>query len=163
MNLENIGQALHPLSKRQLLREKNIYPDDSVIKEALKQAFPYYQKFLREISQHEIDLDWRYYHDGNAWLGKGLYRWKGKRGGVKEITVFWLSIWEGYYKVTLFFPMKVAQEVIHLPIDDAIKQLIQNSDSIINQRKNLLVSINLCSFEYLETVMTLIDYKKSLQ
>ncbi len=159
---KNIGQTFHALSKQQLLREKNIYLDDSVLEDALQQAYPFYQKFLREISQAEIHLEWRYYHDGKAWLGKGLYRWRGKRGGSKEVTVFWLSIWEGYYKVTLFFPMKLAQEVINLPLDNAIKQLIQHSDSILNQRKNLSVSINLHSLKHFETVMTLIDYKKSL-
>lgn len=43
------------------------------------------------------------YNDGKAWLSKGEYKWIIARGTNKVKPLFWLSIWEGFFKVSFFF------------------------------------------------------------
>ena len=101
-------------SAQQLLRDPGIQLTDAVFAEALGPANSAYRAFLGELPNHDIQLEWRYYTDGKAWLGKGIYRWKGARGGQKEMTVFWMSIWEGFFKVSIFFPEASRTELLAL-------------------------------------------------
>ena len=91
-------------STEQLLRNPDIAPSSYVIAKALGEANNAYIKFINELANHGIQLEWRYYNDVKAWLAKGLYKWTGVRGGQKENTVFWLSIWDSFFKVTIYFP-----------------------------------------------------------
>jgi len=42
----------------------------------------------------------------------------GVRGGQKEVTAFWLSIWDGFFKTTFYIPEKARSEALNLPLDD---------------------------------------------
>lgn len=64
----------------QLLRNPDIEPSSDVIAKALGEANNAYIKFINELANHDIQLEWRYYNDGKAWLAKGLYKWTGVRG-----------------------------------------------------------------------------------
>lgn len=75
-------------SDKQLLRNPDIQPTSEIKAEALQDANDSYIRFLNELENQDIDLEWRYYTDGKAWLGKGLYKWLGVRGGQKVTTVF---------------------------------------------------------------------------
>ncbi|MDD4496494.1 MAG: DUF3788 family protein [Eubacteriales bacterium] len=86
----------------QMLRNSDIQPSSDVIAKALGESNNTYIKFINELSSHDIHLEWRYYNDGKAWLAKGLYKWTGIRGGQNETTVFWLSIWDSFFKVTIY-------------------------------------------------------------
>jgi hypothetical protein len=85
----------------QLLRSPDIKPSSDVVAKALGEANKAYIKFVNELANHDIRIEWRYYCDGKAWLAKGLYNWTGIRGGQNETTVFWLSIWEGFFQLFL--------------------------------------------------------------
>ena len=104
-------------TREQLLRDPDIKPSRDVIAKALGEANAAYLTFINELASHDIQLEWRYYNDGKAWLAKGLYKWTGARGGQKENTVFWLSIWDSFFKVTIYFPEKNRGEVLRLPLD----------------------------------------------
>lgn len=67
----------------QLLRDKAVPPGDDVLQNPLYTA-------LTEGLQSE----WRYYNDGKAWLCKVA---DGRK------TVFWFSVWEGFFRVSFFF------------------------------------------------------------
>ena len=75
-------------TKEQLLRNPYIQPSSDFIAKALKEAGNTYIKFINELIKHNIEIEWRFYTDGKAWLAKGLYKLKGVRGGLKETTVF---------------------------------------------------------------------------
>jgi hypothetical protein len=64
----------------QMLRNPDIQPSSDVIAKVLGELNNAYIKFIGELSDHDIHLEWRYYNDGKAWLAKGLYRWTGVRG-----------------------------------------------------------------------------------
>jgi hypothetical protein len=85
-------------SKQQLLRNPDIQPTRDVIAEALGETNKVFVKFIGELANHEIQIEWHYYNDGKAWLAKGLHKWIGARGGKNELTVFWLSIWDGFFQ-----------------------------------------------------------------
>lgn len=147
-------------TKQQLLRQPDIQPTDEVIAEALKESNPTYLKFIKGLENHDIQMEWRYYTDGKAWLGKGTHRWIGPRGGSKEATVFWLSIWEGFFKVTIYIPEKFRREVDHLPLEDEVKQMVADSRQMGNTLKYFPLVFTLDSDQMLEAVFALIDFRK---
>ncbi|NLT18573.1 MAG: hypothetical protein BWX72_01117 [Firmicutes bacterium ADurb.Bin080] len=150
-----------PLSKEQLLRDPNIEPSSDVIAKALGKANNAYTKFLNELMSHGIDLEWRYYNDGKAWLAKVLYKWTGARGGQNQKTVFWLSIWDGFFKVSIFIPEKNRAEVLSLPLETDVKQLISNSKQM-GKMKFFPVIFDLYSDEFFAAVFLLADFQKSI-
>ncbi len=150
-------------TKQQLLRQPDIQPTEEVMEDALKEANVVYLRFLKELENHDIQLEWRYYTDGKAWLGKGLHRWTGPRGGNKEVTAFWLSIWDGFFKVTIYIPEKYRDEVNRLPLEDEVKQMVAGSRQMGNTLKYFPLVFDLDSDRMLEEVFTLIEFRKSIK
>jgi hypothetical protein len=150
-------------TKQQLLRNPDIQPTSDVIAEALGGANDAYVKFINELSSHEIQLDWRYYTDGKAWLAKGLHKWVGVRGGQNEATAFWLSIWDGFFKVAIYIPGKARAEVLKLPLEDEVKQMIANSKQMGDKMKFFPLVFELYSDEMFDAVYTLADFRKSMK
>lgn len=147
---------------RQLLRDPGIPPTEEVLKEALGPSMKAFELFLQKLQEEEIQVTWRYYEDGKSWLAKGLYVWMGPRGGHHETTLLWVSIWSGFFKVTLYFPEKSRKQLILLPVVDAVKTRIQEA-----QRMGKLRSFPMV-FEVrdpvdLEDLTTLIGFKKTLK
>jgi hypothetical protein len=150
------------MSEIQLLRSPVTEPTDANIAACLGIAHDAYRLFVDSLKSHGIDLEWRYYTDGKAWLGKGLHRWTGVRGGQKEMTAFWLSIWEGFFKVTVYVPEKNRADALTLPIDDDIRQRIADK-SQMGKLKFFPVTFDLRSEESLGAVYTLIDFRKTIR
>ncbi len=149
-------------TKEQLLRNPDTEPTSDVIAEALKDANNVYIKFISELANHGIQMEWRYYNDGKAWLAKGLYKWTGARGGYKENTVFWLSVWDGFFKVDIYFPEKSRADVLSLPLDHKFKLIIADSKQM-GKLKYFPLVFELCSDEMFKAVFPLIDFKISLK
>lgn len=150
------------LKNEQLLRNPNLHPTSDVVAKALGEANKAYMNFLDELANHDIQLVWRYYTDGKAWLAKGLYQWTGVRGGQKETTVFWLSIWDGFFKVTIYIPEKARVEMNNNPFDHEIKQMIANSKQM-GKLKTFPLVFDVCSNEMFGAIFSLVDFKKKLQ
>lgn len=148
---------------KQLLRNPDIQPTSDIIAEALQDANDSYIKFLNELANQDIDLEWRYYTDGKAWLGKGLYKWLGVRGGQKVTTVFWLSIWEAFFKITIYIPEKARDDLFSLPLNNTVKQMINDSKQMGNRLKFFPLVFELNSNESFEQIHILFDFKKSLK
>ena len=148
---------------KQLLRNPDIQPTSDIIAEALQDANDSYIKFLNELANQDIDLEWRYYTDGKAWLGKGLYKWLGVRGGQKVTTVFWLSIWESFFKITIYIPEKARDDLFSLPFNNTVKQMINDSKQMGNRLKFFPLVFELNSNELFEQIHILFDFKKSLK
>jgi len=94
--------------KKQLFRDKNVKPTEQLIAESLGEEYAIYQRFIETLENEGISLmDWRYYQDGKAWLSKGEYKWTTTRGTNKVKPIFWLSMWEDFFKVSFHFSEKV--------------------------------------------------------
>lgn len=148
-------------TKEQLLRNPDIQPSNEVIERALKEANNVYIKFIYELASHDIHLEWRYYNDGKAWLAKGLYKWTGTRGGNNEKTIFWLSIWDGFFKVTMYIPEKARENVLSLSLDNRIKQMIANSKKM-GKFNFFPIVFDLHSDDMFKALFLLADFRKSI-
>ena len=146
----------------QLLRDPDIQPSGDAISNALKDANKAYLKFVSELANHDIQVHWRYYTDGKAWLAKGVYHWVGTRGGQKETTVLWLSIWDGFFKVTIFIPEKVREAAHDLPLDIEIKQMIIDSKQM-GKLKFFPLVFDVCSEDKLKDIYLLADFRKDFK
>lgn len=149
-------------NKEQMLRNPDIQPTSDVIAKALGEANNAYIKFIYELASYDIQLEWRYYNDGKAWLAKGLYKWTGVRGGQNETTVFWLSIWDGFFKVTIYVPEKARADVFSLPLDDAVKRMMANSKQM-GKLKYFPLVFDLYTDEVFETIFSIADFRKSIK
>jgi len=129
----------------------------------IENGFTRYVSKIRYWGTLDIDLEWRYYTDGKAWLGKGLYKWLGVRGGQKVTTVFWLSIWEAFFKITIYIPEKARDDLFSLPLNNTVKQMINDSKQMGNRLKFFPLVFELDSNELFGQIHILFDFKKSLK
>jgi hypothetical protein len=150
------------LEGQQLLRDSSIEPTKEVIAEGLGAANGAYTKFIEGLENYDIQMNWRYYNDGKAWLGKGLYKWTTIRGTQKETTAFWLSIWEGFFKISLFIPEKVRADALNLMLTDEIKEMIANSKQM-GKLKFFPLIFDLSSDELFNEIYTLVNFRKALK
>ena len=61
-----------------LLNDKEIYPDNEVIKKYLFDTFDLWMKFIDILRNDypEYNTEWRYYNDGKSWLFKVTHKKK---------------------------------------------------------------------------------------
>lgn len=146
-------------TKVQLLRNPEIFPSSDVIENALGEADKAYVKFINELKNRDIQFEWRYYYDGKAWLGKGIYRWTGPRGGQNEATVFWLSVWDGYFKVTIYVPEKDRADVLRLPLDNEAKMMIESTRQM-GRLKYFPLVFDMVTDDMFDSIFALAEFKK---
>ena len=147
------------MDEQQLLRDPDIELTSEVIAEALGPANAAYVKFIEGLKARDIHVDWRYYNDGKAWLGKALYKWTGSRGGHKEVTVLWLSIWGGFFKATVYIPEKARTGALALSVGNEIRNMIENAKQI-GKLKIFPLTFNLRSDELFDDIYMLVDFRK---
>jgi len=150
------------MNEQQLLRDPDIEPTDEVIAAALDAANSAYAAFIEGLKKHDLEVEWRYYNDGKAWLGKGLYKWTTSRGTNKEMTAFWLSIYNGFFKVTIYIPEKVRAQALALPLEEEIKEMIKSAKRI-GKLKFFPVTFDLRSDELFKDLYTLADFRKMVK
>lgn len=147
----------------QLLRDPAIEPTADVLDQALGASNEAYLRFVSELAGRDIQLVWRYYTDGKAWLAKGLYQWTGARGGKKELTVFWLSVWDGFFKVSIFVPEKYRAELLQLPLTEDVLQNISDAKQMGERLKFFPVVFDLRSDEMFEDLFEIMNFKKKMK
>lgn len=145
----------------QLLRDESIEPTSNVIADALGPTNNLYITFIKELINYDIEIDWRYYNDGKAWLGKGLYKWITSRGTKKEKNTFWLSVWDGYFKVSIIIPERVRSEAMSLSLTDETKKKIEESNQF-GKLKMFAVLFDVTSDKVFKDVFTLIEFRKKI-
>ena len=146
----------------QMLRNPDIQPSNDVVAKALGESNDAYIKFINDLANHDIYLEWRYYNDGKAWLAKGISKWTGVRGGQNKTTVFWLSIWENFFKVTIYFPEKARADALSLPLDNDVKLMIATSQQM-GKLKYFPIVFDLYTDEMFKAIFLLADFRKSIK
>ena len=149
-------------NEQQLLRDPEIQPTNEVIAEGLGEAYKTYVKFVNELKQrYGITLmDWRYYNDGKAWLSKGEYKWITPRGANKVKPIFWLSIWNGFFKVSFFFSYSIQEELLELPISQNAKEVINDANPMGKTMRFLPVVLDIANDSQLDDVYVLSEFRK---
>lgn len=140
--------------ENQLLRDSDTFPSDEVIEKALGKSYPAYKEFIATVTSpaYGLNPEWNYYKDGKAWLCKVVY---------KKKTVCWLSVWDGFFKVSFFFTEKTYPGVAALDIDKMLRDdFVRNKTNI---GKLIPLLINVSQSEQLDNIMKIILYKRSLK
>lgn len=135
-----------------VLKDPGISPSEKVLKNAMGKTCTVYEQLMTMVKAKGCDLvpEWHYYNDGKAWLCKVQY---------KKKTVFWLSVWSGYFKLTFYFAEKNRKGIGQLDIDPKIKESLAESNAI---GKLFPLAIKIREKSQLKDVLRVIDYKKSL-
>lgn len=81
------------------LTDENLFPDEAVLRGVLGAGYGVYLELLGGFEPRGLSLEWRFYRDGKAWLGKVQH---------KKRTIVWMSVWEGFVKATVYVPEKDA-------------------------------------------------------
>jgi hypothetical protein len=103
------------------LRDESIYPDESVLRVILDQSYETYLDLLELFNKYDMNYEWRYYHDGKAWLCKVQ---------KKKKTIVWMSAWQGFMQATIYFPLKLLESVLSLDITKELKVKITNTKNV---------------------------------
>lgn len=140
--------------KTQLLRDKDIFPSPEVLQHALgKRCHAVLEELLDTLTGEDFGLtfEWRFYNDGKAWLGKAVY---------KKKTIFWLSVWDGYFQTGFYFTEKTRAGVMELEIDDTIKNDFATAEAT---GKLIPLSLKIDKKRQLKDVLKIVGYKKALK
>jgi len=136
----------------QLLREKEVPPTEEVLKKALKSSYGAYSELIEKITAPGgIEPVWNYYNDGKAWLCKMVF---------KKKTVFWLSVWDGFFKAGFYFTEKNSAGIMQLDIDNRIREEFRSHKPT---GKLLPLPFRISKKDQLKDLMTVIEYKKTLK
>lgn len=133
------------------LKNPTIFPTPEIIAETLQAAYPVYTVFSAYMNAPENGLDpaWLYYKDVKYWLCKVQHNKK---------TVFWLTVWEGCFKLTFYFTEKHTTGIQALAVDPAIKEQHLSNQQIGKLRP---VTLDISQSSQLPDAYTLIEFKKS--
>ena len=136
--------------EKQLLREQDIFPTKEVLKDLLGDVYDVLEALEARVMQDEFALtfDWNYYRDGKSWLCKVCH---------KKKTVFWLSIWEGFFKTTFFFLERHLEGIAALDISEQIKEDFCRMKPV---GKLLPMQINFDKQEQLADLLKIVQFKK---
>jgi len=147
---------------KQLLCNPDIKPTNGLIAEGLGEAYLAYAKFIKELEEHfAISLmDWRFYNDGKAWLSKGEYKWITLRGANKVKPIFWLSIWEGFFKVSFFFSASLQNELMNLSIGQKTKDIIKQAKAMGKTMRFIPVVLDVTNEKQLGDVYAIAEHRK---
>jgi hypothetical protein len=139
--------------EKPLLNNPTQLPSEAVLKSVLGSAFDAYSSLMTRIAEPEFALvpEWNYYRDGGAWLCKVQF---------KKKTVFWLSVWDNYFRVVFYFTEKTVDGLLPLPIDSSCFQQIQQ----VNQIDKFIPLIFVVQTkEQLDDLLVVVEYKKKLK
>lgn len=127
------------------LRDENIYPDEIVLNRILGQSYEAYKDLIELFKKHDLSYEWRYYKDGKAWLCKVQ---------KKKKTIVWMSAWNGFMQATIYFPLKLLEQVLALEINEMLKDKIINTRNVGKSKP--------CIFE-VKSNEVLIDFEKVMK
>ncbi|NLT02306.1 MAG: DUF3788 family protein [Bacteroidales bacterium] len=135
------------------LSDPTIFPTDDVLAASLGDTpFETLSSLFDTITAQPLGLtiEWRYYNDGKSWLCKAVFKTK---------TVFWLSVWPGYFKTSFYFTEKHLEALADLPIAETHKTSLASAAPI---GRLIPLTLDVSDGNQLDDLLTLITFKKSL-
>ncbi|HRI47322.1 MAG TPA: DUF3788 family protein [Ignavibacteriaceae bacterium] len=126
------------------LRDENQYPSDDTLREILNESFQSYKKLLELYAAYDLNYEWRYYHDGKAWLCKVQ---------KKKKTIVWMSAWKGYMQAALYFAEKYINQVYDLDISEEMKENFRSTKNVGKSKPFIFMIREESILKDFETVM----------
>lgn len=142
------------MEAQMLLRNPEIFPSEEVLKDVLGESvYNVMNALIVSITgdEYNLSIEWKYYNDGKAWLGKVVH---------KKKTVFWISVWEGFFKVSFYFTEKHIEAIAALNIFENVKEEFCNAKPV-GRLIPMIFDVN--KEEQLADLMTVVSFKKSLK
>ena len=132
-----------------LLHPPEIFPSKEVLKNALGSVYDVLETLETQLTgELALTFDWKYYKDSKAWLCKVAH---------KKKTIFWLSVWEGFFKTSFFFLERHLEGIAALEIDDEAFTLEKEWGKMIP----LIFNIN--NKKQLPDLLKIAKYKKEVK
>jgi hypothetical protein len=103
------------------LGDETIYPDEEGLKVVLGNSYPAYCDLIKLFDDNKLTHEWRYYHDGKAWLCKVQ---------KKKKTIVWMSAWKGFMQATIYVPEKFTEGIYRLNISETRKVEIRQTRKV---------------------------------
>ncbi|MCL2804063.1 MAG: DUF3788 domain-containing protein [Micrococcales bacterium] len=146
----------------QLLRDSAVEPTSDVIAASLGAANDAFVRFVGGLESHNVEVTWRYYNDGKSWLGKALHKWTTSRGTPKEVTTFWLSIWDGFFRLSFYIPEKARLALEDLQLSDEVMDMVKTAKQMGKLEFFPLV-FDVRSDEQFDDLYALVDFRASVK
>jgi len=131
--------------EKQLLIEQEIFPSKEVLKAVLGNVYNVYEELETLLAQDGIIFEWHYYKDSKSWLCKVAY---------KKKTIFWLSVWDGFFKTSFFFLERHLEGIAALEIPENSYVMEKEWGKMIP----FIFSISKC--EQLTDLIKMVNFKK---
>lgn len=129
--------------------DKNHEPQESDIKNALKNTYPYLED-IRDYHKKNIGEtreEWKYYGKKYGWELKTF---------LKKRNLFFIGIYDGYFRITFVFGEKAVEAVQNSDISDSLKNELTNARKYAEGRGLSLIVKN---DSHLEEIKKLIRVK----
>lgn len=139
--------------ERPLLNDKETTVTREVLQKTLGKSYNVYEKMVEKITRPGYDLEivWRFYNDGKAWLCKVIN---------KKKTIFWLSVWDGFFKTSFYFAERHCAGIEELDIDKSIKDDLKSGKSFGTL---FPVTMKISSEEQIGDLLKIVEYKKKVK
>jgi len=97
------------------LGDPELYPSEDVLAARLGRAKAAYAAMLdyNHADHPDFEERWKYYNDGKSWLFSA---------SRKKRTLFWLSVDEGWYRVTFYLTPKGGEALLGSSLDEGYKE-----------------------------------------
>jgi hypothetical protein len=135
------------------LRDQYVPVTKEVLANTLGESYKVFDELIEIITdaKYAFEPKWNYYKDGKAWLCKVCF---------KKKTIFWLSVWENFFKTAFYFTEKNSSGIKELDIDENIKEEFVHRKPV---GKLIPLVINMERKEQIKDVIRIIEYKKCLK
>jgi len=136
-----------------MLTDPGIPPTPELLEGILTESYPAYEAMMTAVTAPECRLEpqWRYYKDGKAWLCKMVF---------KKKTIFWLSVWDGFFKAGFYFVERHLQGIMDLDIDPQIKEALSMAKPFGPMYP---VTLEMRRREQIVYLLRLTEYKKKVK
>jgi len=117
-----------------LLSEQEIFPSKEVLQNALGKVYCILEELENCLMQDEFSLtfNWDYHCLLKSWRCKVCHRTN---------TLFWFSVWDGFFKTLFLFTDEQMKDIVNLDIHEQIKEDF-NSANHIRKLHSLYLDIN---------------------
>ena len=78
----------------------------------------------------------------------------------KTKPIFWLSIWEEFFKVVFFFSTDTRDKILDLPISSETRETVKNTEAMGKTMKFIPVAFEVYDEEQLEDLYIMSQFKK---
>lgn len=133
------------------LKDKEQFPTPEVLSTILKGSFPAYEQLEKELADAGTGIEWKYYNDGKAWMGKLM---------AKKKNLGWLHVYSGFFTITCFCMEKHLETIAASALPQQVKDQVLG-EAFDSKLKPMRIAVR--AVEQIADVYKLLDFKKRLK